>query len=140
MATKTRVATNGTQRLGGVTGAGFMPGQSGNPSGRPKALMDVVEAARAHTVLAIKTLADIAQDEKKAPAARVAASAILLDRGWGRALQRVEGAVIVTDELDLSQLDASEFDVFRKAVRRVRDSRAATAIEAATAAESADTE
>ena len=27
-----------TTRHGGVTGAGFMPGQSGNPGGRPKGL------------------------------------------------------------------------------------------------------
>lgn len=27
---------NSTKMLGGITGKGFMPGQSGNPSGRPK--------------------------------------------------------------------------------------------------------
>ena len=32
------VANNGetTKKLGGITGKGFMPGKSGNPSGRPK--------------------------------------------------------------------------------------------------------
>src|SRR5258708_35835707 len=33
---KERAGSDGTGKLGGVTGKGFMPGQSGNPNGRPR--------------------------------------------------------------------------------------------------------
>ncbi|MDR3537829.1 MAG: DUF5681 domain-containing protein [Acetobacteraceae bacterium] len=68
----------------------FMPGQSGNPGGRPRALKDVEEAARAHTTDAIRTLASICKSRKAPDAARVAAANALLDRAWGRPKQRNE--------------------------------------------------
>jgi uncharacterized protein DUF5681 len=46
--------------------AKFQKGQSGNPGGRPKALRQVEELARQHTMDAVKTLAAIHKD-KKAP-------------------------------------------------------------------------
>ena len=66
---------------------GFLPGQSGNPGGRPKALREVMELARAKTEAAVETLAGIMSDEKAPPAARVSAATALLDRGWGRPVQ-----------------------------------------------------
>jgi hypothetical protein len=48
---------------------------------------DIRSLARAHTVLAIKTLAGIASQEAAPAAARVSAAGILLDRGWGKAPQ-----------------------------------------------------
>lgn len=68
----------------------FRPGQSGNPSGRPKALKHVEEAAREHTPAAIATLAAIMQDDAQPAAARTHAAQILLDRGWGKARQPAE--------------------------------------------------
>jgi len=68
----------------------FQPGQSGNPGGRPKALKDIEEAARAHTEDAIATLAAICKNPSAPDAARVAAANALLDRGWGRPKQRNE--------------------------------------------------
>lgn len=78
------------KRRGG--GRPFQPGQSGNPGGRPKAVREVVELARAHTVAAITALADIVQDSGAPPAARVTAADKLLERGWGKAVQPVSGA------------------------------------------------
>jgi hypothetical protein len=43
--------------------------------------------ARGHTELCIKVLAGIVSQEAIPPAARVSAAGILLDRGWGKAIQ-----------------------------------------------------
>lgn len=67
------------------TSGSFKPGQSGNPSGRPRIPEHVKEAARAHTSDAILTLAEIMRDQSQAGAARVSAANSLLDRAWGKA-------------------------------------------------------
>jgi hypothetical protein len=71
--------------LGGITGKGFMPGQSGCPGGRPR--QDVTELARAHTADAIRALVLALQS----PRERVPAAVALLDRGWGRPVQMISG-------------------------------------------------
>lgn len=68
----------------------FKPGQSGNPSGRPKIPGDVVELARTHTREAISTLAAIMSNAEAPPASKIAAAAVLLDRGWGKPSQTVD--------------------------------------------------
>lgn len=70
----------------------FKPGQSGNPGGRPKALMEVVELARKETAASLKALAEIRSDLAAPPAARVAAAQALLDRAWGKPSQAIGGA------------------------------------------------
>lgn len=67
----------------------FKPGQSGNPGGRPKKLQDLAQAAQEHSVTALATLVAVC---KKGPAAaRVAAAKELLDRGYGKAPQTLQG-------------------------------------------------
>lgn len=79
-------ANNDGQRK--VVGRPFRPGQSGNPSGRPKALHELIELCRQHTPAVIKRLAEIV--EKGEERAAVAAAKELLDRGYGKAKQVVE--------------------------------------------------
>jgi hypothetical protein len=59
------VSNNGeTTKLGGVTGRGFMPGQSGNPSGRPKGIARAVrEACGGDPTMLVEGLLAIARGE-----------------------------------------------------------------------------
>jgi hypothetical protein len=71
--------------------AKFKKGVSGNPGGRPKAIVSVTQLARAETEANIKALVEIRNGyinddgvQTVPPQARVAAAKELLDRGWGR--------------------------------------------------------
>ena len=66
-------------------------GVSGNPGGRPKAIVEVQELARRETAASIRGAGShprLAEDTP--PAAVVAAATALLDRGWGRPVQSHE--------------------------------------------------
>ena len=67
----------------------FAPGQSGNPSGRPKRDEDIAALARAHTADAIAALVSIAENPKANDSARISAANSLLDRGHGKPPQAV---------------------------------------------------
>jgi hypothetical protein len=56
-----------------------------------KNLTDIRSLARGHTEGALATLASIMHSAKAPPAARVAAANALLDRGWGKPAQPVDG-------------------------------------------------
>lgn len=67
---------------------GFQAGQSGNPGGRPRAVVDGVHVptlARSYGPEAVETLAKIMRNEEAPPNARVKAAEVLLDRGFGKA-------------------------------------------------------
>jgi hypothetical protein len=72
----------------------FVKGHSGNPGGRPKAVLpdgrSVQELAREHTETAINALVSVLISDDTPPAAIVSAASAILDRGWGRPKQEVE--------------------------------------------------
>ena len=73
-----------------VVGRPFRKGQSGNPTGRPKALQELVALARAETLPTLKKivwLRDNADDQR----VQLAAARELFDRAWGRPTQPLAG-------------------------------------------------
>lgn len=87
-------ATSGTAGAGKPKrkmplGRRFVKGQSGNPAGQRKIPECVIAAAKAYTPLAIETLAECC-DRKTDPRVRVMAAEALLNRAWGKPVERTE--------------------------------------------------
>jgi hypothetical protein len=76
----------------------LLPGQrSINPKGRPPAIRDLKEAAKAHTRQALNTLVSVMNDSEAPQASRITAAVALLDRGWGKPQQNIEAKIEATD-------------------------------------------
>ena len=71
--------------------AKFRPGQSGNPGGRPKNTALLRQLAQDQAEANVRALVEV-RDNRRAPAsARIAAVRELFDRGFGKAIQTVDG-------------------------------------------------
>jgi hypothetical protein len=104
-------------RTDGITGKGFMPGQSGNPGGRPKSLAKATRALVGYDGMAIVQLWwDIARDETRRDRDRLEASRLLADRGWGKA--PACAAIEEDNPLGLEDVEAAA-DEFRKSILRL---------------------
>ena len=80
-----------TTRRGGITGAGFLPGQSGNPGGRPKGLARRVrELVGDSGESIVQFMVDVLGDDSARTADRLEAAKWLADGGFGKAVQAVE--------------------------------------------------
>ncbi len=93
----------------------WKPGQSGNPNGRPAVVREIRDLARAHTTEAFDTLLSVCKSTDAPPAARVAAAAHILDRGYGKPTQNINAAVrnaqkMTDDELLAFLTGADEAD------------------------------
>jgi hypothetical protein len=108
---------NNGRTTGGVTGKGFMPGQSGNPRGRPKGLAKATRELVGEDGMALAELWwDIARDETRRDRDRLEASRLLADRGWGKA--PTFAAIEEDDPLDLANLEQAAED-FRQRILRL---------------------
>lgn len=90
----------------------WQPGESGNPSGRPAVIRELRDLAREKTSVAMETLIEVCSDKGAPPAARVAAAAHILDRGYGKPTQHVSQTVRhvqkMTDDELLAYLSGAE--------------------------------
>ena len=90
----------------------FQPGQSGNPSGRPKlgvALAEKVRKATKDGNAIVKLLVEIAEGGLEAKISdRLAAAEMLLSRGWGKAVTQMEVTADVQVQHSLADFDTAE--------------------------------
>lgn len=77
---------------------GFRKGQSGNPAGVRKVTRELRDLCQQYTEDAVKALVSAVRDPKGKPADRIAAARELLDRGHGRAPQKIDANVHLTLE------------------------------------------
>ena len=76
--------------------ATWKPGQSGNPSGRPKSALGIARAIRKQTGDGAELVAfylEVFRDEDEPVILRMKAAEWLADRGWGKAMQSIDVAV-----------------------------------------------
>ena len=78
----------------------FEAGVSGNPLGRPRAILSVRDLARSHTDEAIATLAEIMRDPQAPSNARISAASELLNRGYGRPVDQ-KAMVVMSQQHEL---------------------------------------
>jgi Family of unknown function (DUF5681) len=90
---------------------GFKKGQSGNPGGRPHALVSVMALAREHTIQAIRVLSELMR-EANSESVRLNAAEAILSRGWGRPVQafQVDGNFANRKLTELSNDELAAFE------------------------------
>lgn len=94
-----------------MTGAGFQPGISGNPGGRPKGLARRVRELVGENGEAIaEYMHSVMNDERARTADRLEAAKWLADRGFGKALQALEIDVNQYPALDLTGVSTEDLD------------------------------
>lgn len=103
------------ENSGGATGKGWMPGQSGNPGGRPKG---IAALAREHKDKALSVLVAAMDDDDGR--VRIAAAREVLDRGFGKPVAMTADVSNKLDDLDDDAIDAA-LDAIRSVIRTRSD-------------------
>ena len=70
---------------------------AGRPPGKvSQAMRDIAGMAKEHGEMALDVLVEVARDKKAPHASRISAATALLDRGYGKPIQAVEGKMSFT--------------------------------------------
>ena len=72
-----------------IRGRPFAPGNNANPTGRPKLPAEIKQLAQSYGPKAIQLAVDLV-DTCGSARVRLAAAEVLLDRGYGKAVQHIE--------------------------------------------------
>lgn len=102
---KTAGNSGRTAKKGKPRGLPFAPGESGNPSGRPKVPTEVKEILKAAAPGAAKLLVEMVADEAQKPELRIKCAETVLDRVYGKAVQPIDGVLDVSARMLLGDLD-----------------------------------
>lgn len=101
--------TTPPKKLGGVTGKGFKPGQSGNPAGGPKKPAELTVRCQGMTAAVLDRLAEIIKSGEDRDA--IPAGKLILSYGWGNPSQPVtgeDGGPLMFANVDLSKLSDAQ--------------------------------
>src|SRR5262249_42015111 len=85
---------------------GFQPGRSGNPGGRKRGLVHLQAEARRYTAEALRTLLGLMR-AARSEGVRLSAAEVILDRGWGKAVQALQVDTKFAEK-KLSELNPAE--------------------------------
>jgi hypothetical protein len=92
------------EKAGKKNRTSFKPGQSGNPSGRPKIPEEFKELAKKYSVTALKKVIEIMENEEADNRDQLRASEIIMDRAWGKSTQSMDVvasvAVQIVDDVE----------------------------------------
>jgi Family of unknown function (DUF5681) len=93
-----------------ATSASFKPGQSGNPSGRPKRTaeekareFELIQACKAKTPEALGTIVRLMNTADK-DAVRLQAAAFIIERGYGKSVEKKEVLHGLLDDMATAEL------------------------------------
>lgn len=114
------VQINGRSTAGGVTRAGFRPGVSGNPGGRPRGLgRRVRELVGDDGDAIVQFVIAVMIDESERTRDRLDAAKWLADRGFGRATQELDIDISARPPwIDLDKLSEEDLDLLLVLVQK----------------------
>ena len=102
-------------------GQPFEKGKSGNPGGRPKRTpeeADLIEACRTKTPEALQTILEL-MEESDNDRVKLAAAQYVIERGWGKAPERIE-LLTATVDLSAEDIDLSPMEAYLRLIKGIK--------------------